>query len=122
MLLIALAIALPASAQEAMSSAQQADYRKLMRGYLDTFRVLGRSKLCGLNFESDSYFREVMRRHGDGSEPARVAGLAFTAAAENLVLPFQVEPTPPAPMPCDVVALMRGGIVLPELPASLAKQ
>jgi hypothetical protein len=124
---VALLVAMPACAQEkavamdGVSAGQQADYRKLMRGYLDTFRVLGRSKLCGLNFESDSYFREVARRHGEGSEPFRVAGLAFTAAAENLVLPFDVEPTPPAPMPCDVVALMRGGIELPALPASLAR-
>ena len=124
MLFIVLAAALAASAQEKalpverMSDAQRADYRKLMRGYLDTFRLLGRSKLCGLDFET--FFREVARRHGADSEPVRVAGLAFRAGAENVVLAHEIDPTPPAPMPCDVVALMRGGMRLPELPASLA--
>jgi hypothetical protein len=108
-LLIALAAALPVSAQ-----APRAEYGSLMRAYVDTFRVLGRSKQCGLNFDAEPFFREVARRHGADSEPVRVAGLVFTAAAENLVLSRDIDPAPPAPMPCDVVALMRGGIRLPD--------
>lgn len=125
-LLLAIAAASPAWAQKALpveglSEIQRADYRKLMRAYLDTFRVLGRSKLCGLNFESESFFREVARRHGDKSEPVRVAGLAYAAGAENLVLPRDVEAASPAPMPCDVMVYMRG-MRLPELPESLRGQ
>lgn len=107
-----------ALAVEAMTEAQRADYRKLLRGYLETFRVLGRSKLCGLNFEAEPFFREVARRHGEKSEPARVAALGFAAGAENLVIGREVDPTPPAPMPCDVVVHLRD-MRLPELPASL---
>ena len=114
LLLVALAIALPAPAQD------EADYRKLVGAYRETFRLLGRSKQCGLDFESEPFFREVARRHGEGSEPVRIAGLAYKAAAENVFLPLEIDPAPPAPMPCDVVALMRGGMALPELPASLA--
>jgi hypothetical protein len=129
-LTLALAASLPAAAQTAgqvarpvenLSEAQRADYRKLMRAYLDTFRVLGRSKLCGLNFESEPFFREVARRHGEKSEPVRVAGLAFAAGAENLVLGREIDPTPPAPMPCDVVQYMRD-MRLPGLPASLVQR
>ena len=129
-LTLALAASLPAAAQTAgqvarpvenLSEAQRADYRKLMRAYLDTFRVLGRSKLCGLDFDSGPFFREVARRHGEKSEPVRVAALAFAAGAENLVLDREIDPTPPAPMPCDVVQYMRG-MQLPELPASLVQR
>jgi len=124
--LLALAVSLPAFGQvalpvEGLSEAQRADYRKLMRAYLDTFRVLGRSQLCGLNFESEPFFREVARRHGEKSEPVRIAGLAFAAGAENLVLGRDVDPAPPAPMPCDVVQYMRD-MRLPELPASLVQR
>jgi len=124
--LLALAVSLPAFGQvalpvESLSDAQRADYRKLMRAYLDTFRVLGRSKLCGLNFESEPFFREVARRHGEKSEPVRVADLAFAAGAENLVLGREIDPTPPAPMPCDVVQYMRD-MRLPGLPASLVQR
>lgn len=123
-LVLSLAAAAPAWSQqkarpvEAMTDAQRADYRKLLRGYLETFRVLGRSKLCGLNFEAEPFFREVARRHGEKSEPARIAALGFAAGAENLVIGREVDPTPPAPMPCDVVVYMRD-MRLPELPASL---
>jgi len=110
--------ALPA---EGLSDAQRVDYRKLMRAYLDTFRVLGRSRLCGYNFEAEPFFREVARRHGEKSEPVTIAGLAFAAGAENLVLSREVDPTPPAPMPCDVVQYMRD-MRLPELPASLVRR
>jgi len=126
-LIFALAIASSAWGQQAarpvenLSEAQRADYRKLMRAYLDTFRVLGRSRLCGLNFESEPFFREVARRHGEKSEPVRVAGLAFAAGAENLVLDREIDPAPPAPMPCDVVQYMRD-MRLPELPASLVQR
>ena len=99
-----------------MSDEQRAEYRKLMRGYVATFRHLGRSQQCGLNFESESFFREVARRHGEDSEAMRIARLSFEAAAENRVLDRAIDPAPPAPMPCDVVALMRGGVTLPEAP------
>jgi hypothetical protein len=109
-LLVLLAIAGSALAQD--------DYQKLMRGYVHTFRLLGKSQLCGLNFETEPFFREVAARHGADSEPVRIARLAFTAGAENVILPQSIDPAPPAPMPCDVVALMRGGMRLPDLPAS----
>ena len=123
---LVLALASPVWAQKArpvegMSEAQRADYRKLLRAYLDTFRVLGRSKICGLDFDAGPFFREVALRHGENSEPARIAGLAYTAGAENLTLSQDVDPTPPAPMPCDVMVYMRG-MRLPELPASLVAQ
>lgn len=126
LLLTALCAAMEASAQgsaiavEAMSEAQRADYRKLLRDYRETFRVLGRSQVCGLNFDAEPFFREVERRHGAGSEPVRVAGLVHRAAAENLILDREVDPTPPAPMPCDVAQYMRG-MRLPDLPASLVR-
>lgn len=113
LLILLFAIPGPAFAQD--------DYQKLVRGYLNTFRLLGKSQLCGLNFDTEPFFREVARRHGEGSEPVRIAHLAFTAGAENVVLPQAIDPAPPAPMPCDVVALMRSGMTLPELPASFAK-
>jgi len=127
LLLLALAAATPAWAQqkarplEGMSDAQRADYRKLMRGYLDTFRILGRSKVCGLNFDPEPFFRELARRHGEKSDPVRVAGISFAAGAENLIVSPDVDPAPPAPMPCDVVALMRE-MRLPELPVSLVQR
>ena len=100
-----------------LSEAQGADYRKLMDGYRDAFRVLGRSKICGLNFDAEPYYREVARRHGEDSEAMRIARLSFTAAAENLLLSREIDPKPPAPMPCDVVQYMRD-LRLPALPAS----
>jgi len=125
--LLVLAVATPVWAQQArpaegLSESQRADYRKLMRGYLDTFRLLGRSRLCGLDFEAEPFFREVARRHGEKSEAMRFAGISYAAGAENLIVSPEVDPAPPAPMPCDVVALMRGGMRLPELPASLVAQ
>src|SRR3954462_7431348 len=122
----ALAAALPAQGQpkaapaERMSEAQRADYQRLMRGSLQTFRVAGRFRKCRLDFDAEPFFREVARRHGADSEPVRIARLAFAAEAENLALTQDVDPTPPAPMPCDVVVYMRG-MQLPELPASLAQ-
>ena len=127
LLLLAFAAALPAWGQqmarsiEGMSDVQRGDYRKLMRGYLDTFRILGRAKLCGLGFDAEPFFSEVARRHGEKSEPVRFAGLSFAAAAENLVIAPEVDPAPPAPMPCDVVAYMRD-MRLPDLPASLVQR
>ena len=97
---------------------QEVEYRKLMDGYRDAFRVLGRSKLCGLNFDAEPYYREVARRHGEDSEAMRIARLSFTAAAENLLLSRDIDPKPPAPMPCDVVQYMRG-MSLPDIPQSL---
>ena len=105
---------------EGMSDLQRADYRNLMRGYVDTFRVLGRSRRCGLDFDAAPFFREVSRRHGEQSEPVRIAGLAFAAAAELRDFSQEVDPAPPAPMPCDVVVYMRE-LRLPELPASLVQ-
>ena len=106
LLLLALSLGLPAAAQENAG---------LMRGYLETFRVLGRSQVCGLNFDAEPYFREVASRHGEDSEPMRIARLAYKAAAENVLLSREIDPTPPAPMPCDVVVYMRG-MRLPDLP------
>jgi len=105
---------------EAMSDTQRADYRKLLRDYRETFRVLGRSRVCGLDFDAEPFFREVLHRHGADSEAVRIARLAYKAAAENLMLGPDIDPTPPAPMPCDVVQYMRG-MRLPDLPASLAR-
>jgi hypothetical protein len=127
LLLLALAAATPTWAQqkarplEGMSDAQRADYRKLMRGYLDTFRILGRSKVCGLNFDAEPFFRELAHRHGEKSEPVRIAGISFAAGADNLIVSPDVDPAPPAPMPCDVVALMCD-MRLPELPPSLVQR
>jgi hypothetical protein len=121
-------VALTAFAQEkavpvdAMSAAQRADYAKLVGAYRDLFRLLGKSKLCGLGFDTEPFFRQVAERHGEESEPVKIAGLAFTAGAENVVLPQSIDPAPPAPMPCDVVALMRGGMRLPDLPPSLVQR
>ena len=121
--MLVVALASPAWAQKArpaegLSEAQRADYRKLLRAYLDTFRILGRSRICGLNFEAEPLFREVALRHGEKSEPARIAGLAYEAGEKNLLLSQEIDPAPPAPMPCDVMVYMRG-MRLPELPASL---
>ena len=110
--LLLLLAAVPAWAQESD------DYRKLMRSYVDTFRILGRSQVCLLNFDAEPHFREVARRHGEQSEPLRIARLAYNAGAENLLLDHALDPTPPAPMPCDVMVHMRG-MGLPALPASL---
>jgi hypothetical protein len=127
LLLLAYAVATPAWAQQkalrvdGMSEAQRADHRKLMRGYLDTFRILGRAKLCGLGFDADPFFRELALRHGEKSEELRVAAISYKASAENLTITPQVDRAPPAPMPCDVVALM-GDMRLPELPASLVQR
>ena len=105
-----------------MSEAQRADHRKLMRGYLDTFRILGRAKLCGLGgFDADPFFRELALRHGENSEELRVAAISYQASAENLTVTPAFDPAPPAPMPCDVVALMTD-MHLPALPASLARR
>ena len=105
---------------EGMSEAQRADHRKLMRGYVDTFRVLGRFKICRLDFDSEPFFREVARRHGEKSEEARIARLGYAAGAENLMLSQDIDPAPPAPMPCDVVVYMRD-MRLPDLPPSLSR-
>jgi len=124
LLLLALAAATPAWGQqkahpvEGMTQAQRADYRKLMRGYVDTFRVLGRFKVCRLEFDVEPFFREVAARHGEGSEAMKVARLGYAATTENLVLSQDVDPTPPAPIPCDVMVHMRG-MQLPAVPASL---
>lgn len=45
---------------DGMSEAQRADHRKLMRGYLENFRILGRAKLCRPGFDADPFFRELM--------------------------------------------------------------
>jgi hypothetical protein len=120
---ILLGLAMPAWAQKApplegMSQQQRADYRKLMRGYVDTFRILGRAKACRLDFDPAPLLREVARRHGEKSEAVTVAGLGFDAGAENRAIGAELEPVLPAPMPCDVVFYMRE-MRLPELPASL---
>jgi hypothetical protein len=89
-----------------------------LRGYVSTFRILGRFKVCRQEFDVEPFFREVARRHGEASEAVKVAGLGYAATTENLVLSPDVDPTLPAPIPCDVMVYMRG-IALPPLPASL---
>lgn len=103
---------------EGMSAAQRADYRKLLRSYIDTFRIVGRSRICKLDFDAEPMYRELAHRHGEQSEPMRVARLAYAAGAENLLLDEKLYPAPTAPMPCDVMVYMKG-MRLPELPASL---
>ena len=123
LLAVAPAAAAPAWAQkampvEAMSAQQRADYQKLMKGYVDTFRILGRARACRLNYDPAPLMREVALRHGEGSEAAKVADLGFAAGAEDRRLSAELEPVLPAPMPCDVVFYMKE-MRLPELPASL---
>ena len=113
----------PAWAQKAipaenLSEPQRAEYNKLMRAYVDTFRILGRAKACRLDYDPAPLFTEVARRHGEKSYPVTVAGLGFAAGAENRALGAELEPVLPAPMPCDVVFYMKN-MGLPELPASL---
>ena len=103
---------------EGLSDQQRADYARLMRGYVDTFRILGRAKACGLNYTAEPLLREVAQRHGQSSEAVKVADLGFAAGAENRRLSLELEPVLPAPMPCDVVFYMKE-MRLPELPASL---
>src|SRR4051812_31877255 len=113
LLVILFAMPAPAFAQD--------DYQKLMRGYVHTFRLLGKSQLCGLNFETEPFFREVAARHGADSEPVRVARLAFTAGAENVMLPQSIGPAPPAPMPRGGAAALPGGGGLPVRPKTLPR-
>jgi hypothetical protein len=119
-----LAAAAPAWAQkalpvEAMSEPQRADYAKLMRGYVDTFRILGRARACRFDYDPEPLKREVVQRHGEGSEAVQVAELGFAAGAEGRRLSAELEPVLGAPMPCDVVFYMKE-MRLPALPASLA--
>jgi len=104
---------------EGMTAPQRAEYAKLVRGYVDTFRILGRARACGLNYDPAPLRREVAQRHGEGSEAVKAADLGFAAGAENKRLSAELEPVLPAPMPCDVVFYMKE-MRLPELPASLA--
>jgi hypothetical protein len=125
LLLLVFAAAAPAWSQqkalslEGMSEEQRADYVQLMRAYVDTFRMLGRAKLCRLDLDPAPYLREVARRHGEKSEPVAVAALGYAAGAENHPLSQELAPKPPAPVPCDVMQYVRE-VRLPDLPASLA--
>jgi len=125
LLVLLLAAAAPAWAQdrarpvEGMSGQQLADYRKLVRGYIEAFALLGRSRFCRLDFDAGPYFREVVRRHGEESEPVAIARAAYDAGVQNLPIDEKLYPAPPALMPCDVVVYMRG-MSLPPLPSSLA--
>ena len=117
-------LSLPVSGQSALSlegmpERQRADYVQLMRGYVETFRMLGRARLCRLDMDPAPHLREVARRHGEGSEPVTVAALGFAAGAENQPLSQELAPKPPAPVPCDVMQYVRE-VRLPDLPASLA--
>ena len=103
---------------EAMSAQQRAEYMKLMRAYVDTFRILGRARACNLNYDPAPLRREVELRHGEKSEAVVIADMGFLAGAENRPLDMVLEPVLPAPMPCDVVFYMKD-MKLPELPASL---
>jgi hypothetical protein len=107
-----------ARAVEGMSQTQRADYGKLMRAYVSAFRTLGRAKFCRLDFDAGPYLREVAVRHGEKSEAVRLARLSFAAGAEEGP---EIDQAPPAPVPCDVVALMRD-LRLAELPASLVER
>jgi hypothetical protein len=124
LLVLLIATAVPAWAQgrarpaEGLSDEQRVEFRNLMRSYIDTFRILGRSRICRLDFDAEPHFREVARRHGEGSEPLAIARLAYASGAENLLLDEKLYPAPPAPMPCDVMVHMKG-MGLPALPASL---
>ena len=124
LLLLALAIASPAWGQfteqsfAGMSPQQRADYRKLMFGYRDTFRVLGRSTVCRLDFDAEPFFREVESRHGEGSEPVLIARMSYASGAQNVLLSRDLDPTPPAPIPCDLLQYLRS-VRLPEVPPSL---
>ncbi|MEA3195427.1 MAG: hypothetical protein QOD26_3760 [Betaproteobacteria bacterium] len=116
-------LALPAWGQSVLSlegipEEQRADYLKLMRGYVETFRILGRAKLCRHDFDPEPYWREVKRRHGEKSQAVAVAALGYAAGADNIMIARELEPRPAAPMPCDVVPYMKD-MRLPELPASL---
>jgi hypothetical protein len=118
-----LAAAAPAWGQKArpvegMSEQQRAEYRKLMLGYVDTFRILGRAKACRLDFDPAPLLREVAQRHGEKSEAVAAANLGYAAGAENKAIGPELEPVLPAPIPCDVVFYMKE-MRLPELPASL---
>ena len=121
--LLCLLLSAPAWAQKArpvegLSEQQRADYQKLMRGYVDTFRILGRAKACRLNYDPAPLMLQVAQRHGEKSDALKVAGLGFDAGAENRAIGPELEPVLPAPMPCDVVFYMRD-MRLPEIPASL---
>ena len=110
-----------ARAAEGLSEAQRADYQKLKRDYFETFRLLGRARFCNrVEIDERPFFQEIARRHGEKSEVAALARAAFTAGFDNTVLPLELDPAPPAPMPCDVIPYMKG-ISLPELPPSLAR-
>jgi hypothetical protein len=123
-LVLLFVVAAPVWAQERarpvedLSDAQRADYRMLVRGYIDTFRIMGRSRICRLDFDVEPLFAELARRHGERSEPVAIARLAYASGAENLLLDEKLYPAPPAPMPCDVMIHMKG-MGLPSLPASL---
>ena len=121
--LLCLLLSAPAWAQKArpvegLSEQQRADYQKLMRGYVDTFRILGRARACRLNYDPAPLMLQVAQRHGEKSDALKVAGLGFDAGAENRAIGPELEPVLPAPMPCDVVFYMRD-MRLPEIPASL---
>src|SRR5260221_8509377 len=95
--------AAPAWAQKArpvegMSEQQRADYRKLMRGYVDAFRILGRAKACRLDFDAAPLRREVARRHGEKSEAVPSAELGFAAGAANPRLRPGLVPFLPPPV------------------------
>jgi len=105
---------------DGMSSEQRADYQRLTRSYVDTFRILGRAKACGQSIERfEPFVSEIARRHGEKSELIALAALGFAAGAENRPLGPELEgPATPVPMPCDVIVYMKD-LRLPDLPASL---
>src|SRR5262245_48914540 len=127
LVVLLLVIAAPAWAQdrarplEGLSDEQRAEYRKLLRSYIDTFRIAGRSRIGRLDFDAGPLFREVERRHGGESELLAVARLAYASGAENLLLDEKLYPSAPPPMPCDVMVHMQG-MGLPPLPASLVQK
>ena len=115
------AFAQKARPAEGLSTEQRADYRKLLRSYLDTFRIIGRARMCRVELDPDPYLREVARRHGEKSDAMAIARLGYAAGAEDRVLGAEIDPSPPAPMPCDVIPYMKG-MPLPEVPVSLREE
>jgi hypothetical protein len=103
---------------DSLSAVQRTEYQKLLRGYIDAFRILGWSTRCPMKFDADPHFRELAYRHGEKSEPMTIARLAYTSGTDHVLLDRTLDPKPPAPMPCDVMVHMKG-MGLPPLPASL---
>lgn len=105
---------------DTLTEEQRADYRRLIRSYLETFRILGWSTRCAMKFDAAPHFQELAYRHGEKGEPMEIARMAYKAGAEHVLLDHAMDPKPPAPIPCDVMVYLKG-MGLPPLPASLVQ-